>query len=90
MADIEKMREIFEEALRVLLESAPGNSNFIALNKEIDSLRTRFNDAAIVTQPPTVVHINVTGSFVTEDDLMKKVKEIFSQQARSSLLANAS
>jgi hypothetical protein len=97
MADIEKMREVFEEVLKAYrdsesasIEEMGNSSEYHELDCEVDSFRTRFNEAVMANQNPTVVNVNLSGSIISEADLVKKVKEILSQQARSALLGSAS
>src|SRR5687767_7252164 len=86
MADIEKMREIFEEALRVIVEIAPSSSDFNALNKETDSLRTRFNEAVMAKQNEQPIIVNVTGAVLQgEDELMQRVNKAIKEAIRREM-----
>lgn len=98
MADIEKMREIFEEVLKEY-ESAEdrvisdrGNStDFNNLQESVSAYRTRFNEAVMANQ--STVHnitVNVAGHVISEQDLLDKVKEMIEREKRNLSLRSAS
>jgi hypothetical protein len=90
MADIEKMREIFEEALRVIVEIAPSSSDFNALNKETDSLRARFNEAVMAKQNQNFFTINVSGSVTSEDQLKAMIEDAMKKRDNELRLGSVS
>lgn len=75
MADIEKMREVFEEALKAIGEIAPFDE-FSIVDKTTNELRTRFNEAVMAKQNEQPIVVNIAGALLQgEDELMKRINK---------------
>lgn len=88
MADIEKMREIFEEVLEKYEKEQRGwfddrsldGGAYFELEEEVKSFRTRFNEAVMANQAAVTNNITVTvdpSKFKDIQELMDKMKRFF-------------